>query len=303
MTSQQNPACARGECEGAIALLEQSVQRQPHNYTLHYNLGVCYGGLCRSHPLVHPNTAAAYLRQALRLAPEPAGVRAAILDQLAGTLLQVPGEAALREAIAHHLEAAGLYRTLGMGADWSRTEYNLGNSCCELSESTGEEHWNEAIAHYLASLEVQPGEKNPDRDMAAMINLGTAYRRVHNLAGSVRCYRRALRFPAARSNPEKRATLENNLGNAILSLPEPDQRTGARNARRALRHFDRALRDSRGRALAIAHYNRAQAYLRLHSPQALACLQSAEAAFHSCGDDRYRQLVRAQLQSLQQTPE
>ena len=303
MTSEQNPACARGDCEGPIALLEQSVQRQPHNYALHYNLGVCYGGLCRSHPLVHPDTAAAYLRQALRLAPAPAAVRAAILDQLAGTLLQVPGETALREAIGHHLEAAGLYRSLGMAADWSRTEYNLGNSCCELSESTGEEHWTEAIAHYLTSLEVQRREKNPDRDMAVLINLGTAYRRVHNPGGSVQCYRRALRFPAARSNPEKRATLENNLGNAILSLPEPDPRTGARNARRALRHFDRALRDSRGRALAIAQYNRAQAYLRLHSPRALACLQSAEAAFESCGDDRYMQLVQSQLQSLGRTLE
>ena len=303
MTSEQNPACACGDCEGSIALLEQFVQRQPHNYALHYNLGVCYGGLCRSHPLVHPDTATAYLRQALRLAPAPAGVRAAILDQLAGTLLHVPGETALREAIDRHLEAAGLYRTLGMAADWSRTEYNLGNSCCELSESSGEEHWSEAIAHYLTSLEIEPREKNPERDMAVLINLGTAYRRVHNPGGSVQCYRRALRYPAARCNPEKRATLENNLGNAILSLPEPDQRTGARNARRALRHFDRALRASRGRTLAIAHYNRAQAYLRLNPRQALACLQSAEAAFQSCGDSRYMQLVQAQLQSLRRTPE
>jgi len=301
MTSEQNPACARGDCPGSIALLEQSLQRQPHNYALHYNLGVCYGGLCRSHALVHPDTAAAYLRQALRLAPAPAAVRAAILDQLAETLLQVSGESALREAIDHHREAAGLYRTMGMAADWSRTEYNLGNSCCELSESTAEEHWSEAIAHYLTCLEVQPREKSPERHLAVLINLGTAYRRAHDLDRSIQCYRRALRFQAARSNPEKRATLENNLGNTILSLPEPDQSTGARNARRALRHFNRALRDSRGRALAIAQYNRAQAYLRLNSPRALACLQSAGAAFQSCGDDRYRQLVESQLQSLRRT--
>jgi tetratricopeptide (TPR) repeat protein len=298
MASAQNPACALGDCEASIAMLEESVCRQPHNYTLHYKLGVCYGGLCRNHPLVHPETAAAYLRQALRLVPKPTGVRAAILDQLAGTLLHMPGETALREAIDHHLEAAGLYRALGMAGDWSRTEYNLGNSCCDLSERTGEEHWREAIAHYLTSLEIQTWEKDANRDMAVLINLGTAYRRTGNLDRCIQCYRRALRFHAARSNPEKRASLENNLGNAILSLPEPDEKTAARNARRALRHFDRALRDSRGRALAIAQYNRAQACLRLNPDQAVECLQSAEAAFHSCGDDRYTQLVQSQLQSI-----
>ncbi|MDR3698282.1 MAG: hypothetical protein P4L56_01525 [Candidatus Sulfopaludibacter sp.] len=298
MSSAQNPACALGDCEASIAVLEQSVCRQPHNYALHYKLGVCYGGLCRSHPLVHPDTAAAYLRQALRLVPEPTGVRAAILDQLAGTLLRIPGDTALREAIDCHLEAARLYRTLGMAEDWSRTEYNLGNSCCDLSERTAEEHWREAIAHYLTSLEIQTREKHAARDAAVLINLGTAYRRVHNLDLCINCYRRALRFQATRSNPEKRATLENNLGNAILSLPEPDERTAARNARRALRHFDRALRDSRGRALAIAQYNRAQAYLRLDPRQAVECLQSAEAAFQSCGDDRCTQLVHSQLQLI-----
>jgi hypothetical protein len=80
-------------------------------------------------------------------------------------------------------------------------------------------------------------------------------------------------------------------------------------ARRALRHFDRALRiqsrDKSSRAYGITQYNRAQAHCRLTqvSPGgkpkvAVTCLEEALAAFQSCGDDRYLRLVRAQLDRI-----
>ena len=102
---------------------------------------------------------------------------------------------------------------------------------------------------------------------------------------------------------------QNNLGNAYLSLPETDEKTIARNARRALHHFDRALRiqcrDKSSRAYGITQYNRAQAHYRLAQTSpggnpkvAVTCLEEALAAFQSCGEDRYTQLVRAQLERI-----
>ncbi len=289
------PECATGKCPAAIDRLEALICRRPHDYTAHYQLGVCYAGLCRKHPLVSPALAAAYLRHSLTLAGEQWGARAAILDQLGHTLLQLSDDAGLREAIARHSEAAALYQTLGLAEEASRAEYNLGNSCCELSEATGEDHWREAILHYRAAL------ASRSRRAAVLTNMATAYRHVNDLANCIRCYRQALATRTVRENPDKRVALENNLGNAFLSLPDADEKLAARNARRALRHFDRALnlsQDSHGRLFGITQYNRAQAYLRLEPRMACGCLQAAEAAFQSCGDRTYSKLIRIQLESL-----
>jgi len=312
-------ACAYGDCEQAIGLFERAVGLEPYDFRLHYRLGMCYGGCCRLHALVHPDMAVAYLRPALRLVgATPGRARAAIADQLGDTLCHggtAPRAAALRTAVACHAEAAEIYQSLGMADDWGRTQFNLGNSCCELSEITGESHWQEAVFHYEESLRVRTREKDPERHAAVLENLGSAYHRLsdHGTGGNVRksieCYRRALRIYAPATQADKIAALENNLGNAYLSLPQTDEKTKARNARRAIRHFDRALsfrcRDRSRRAYGITEYNRAQAHYRLaqtlpdgNPTVAVTGLEEAFAAFQSCGEQGYTQLVRAQLERI-----
>lgn len=311
-------ACAAGECETYISLLENAVRQQPHDYRLHYRLGLCYGGRCRPHPLVRPGMAVPYLRQALRLiGPDACRLRATIVDQLGNTLMDGGGEprdAALRAAMDCHREAAGIYQALGMMDDWARLQFNLGNSCCELSETTGEDHWQQAISHYKNSLQVRTREKDPERYAAVLENLGTAYRRFpaqddRHIKESIQCYRRALAVCVRSTHPEQNAALQNNLGNAFLSLPESDERVATRNAARALRHFERALCLQSGNTLsrefAITQYNCAQAHFRLaryspaiHLRLAAGCLEAAATAFQACGEARYTQLVRAQLDRI-----
>jgi tetratricopeptide (TPR) repeat protein len=312
-------ACAAGRCPEAIDLLEQAVRSQPSNFRLHHALGVCYSGSCCTHALTHPDIAAQYLRHALELlGAEPRLTRAAILDALGNTLRHsrgLPAASALEASIDCHRAAAEIYQSLGMADDWGRTQFNLGNSCCDLSEITGEDHWQEAVAHYQESLRVRTLEKDPERHAAVLENLGSAFRRLpcggngNNVRKSIQCYRRALRIYAPATHPGKSAALQSNLGNAYLSLPDTDQSSKERNTRRALRHFGCALRvqsqDKGSRAYGITQYNRAQAYYRLAQASpggnpkvALKCLEEAFAAFQSCGEDRYTQLVRAQLERL-----
>jgi tetratricopeptide (TPR) repeat protein len=315
-------ACAGEECETSIGLLEEAVRRRPGDYRLHYRLGLCYGGSCRTHPLVRPGMAVPYLREALRLiGPGPGRLRADILDQLGNTLAEggsEPREAALRAAIDCHHEAAEIYRDLGRMDDWARLQFNLGNFCCELSETAEEDHWQEAISRYESSLQVRTREKDPERYAAVLENLGTAYRRFPDPHGSdagrhvkmsIRCYRRALAVYVRSTYPEQHAALQNNLGNAFLSLPETGERMAGRNAARALHHFERALGvqswNTRGRTFAITQYNCAQAHFRLarfrpaiNMKLAAGFLEAAAAAFHACGEDRYTQIARAQLDRI-----
>ena len=274
-------ACTEGRCEEAIELLERALLAEPDNFELLYRLGVCYGGGCR-HPLTRPDMAIPYLRRALRLAPE--GSRAAVLDALGNTLIEsreAPREAALREAVECHCEAAAIYRAQGDLEDWARVEFNLGNFCCELSD------WQAAVSHYRQSLAVRTRAKDPARHAAVLENLGTAYRHLataEDIKKSISCYRRAL-WDFRPGQPSRNASVENNLGNAFLSLPG----AAARNARRALVHFERALRilgdDKTCRTWAITQYNRAHAYLRLgRNEAAAACLRESSAAFRACGD-------------------
>ena len=115
------------------------------------------------------------------LAPDRGRFRAAVVDQLGNTLCHsgsTPRAVALRAAIECHIEAAEIYQSLGMADDWGRTQFNLGNSCCDLSEITGEDHWQEAVFHYEESLRVRTREKDPERHAAVLENLGSAYRRL-----------------------------------------------------------------------------------------------------------------------------
>jgi len=220
--------------------------------------------------------AVAYLRQALRLMGADTGrARAAVLDELGNALIRgadAPRETALGDAIDSHRDAAQLYESLGQADDCARLHFNLANSCCELSDLTGTDHWQEAVLHYERSLRVRTRLADPERYAATLENLGTAYRRLpaadgSNVQNSIKCYRRAMHIYAAAAYPDKNASLHNNLGNAFLPLPGADAGLITRNARRALRHFDRALRiqstDGSSRAYGITQYNRAQAYLRL----------------------------------------
>jgi len=259
-------ACAAGKCEESINLLERAVQSRPSDFRLHYRLGQCYSGCCRPHPLVHPDMAVPFLRQALRLLGSDTGVaRAAVLEQLGNTLIE---RVELPAAIDCHLAAAEIYRSLDMLEDWARVEFNLGNSYCELSEATAEDYWQEAISDYEKSLQVRTLKKDPGKHAAILENLGTAFRHLPGQeAKSIQCYRRALRIYTPAANAGKCAALHNNLGNAFLALPATEAEAISRNARRALRHFDRALDllsdQPQISAYGIAQHNRGQAQKRM----------------------------------------
>jgi len=320
LVGRAGQACAGRHCEEAIDLLECAVRAQPGDLSLHYSLGLCYSGACGvSHPLICPDLAIPYLRRALGFAGKDAAIaRAAILDALGTALVRsrdVPRAAAAGTAVECFREAARIYEKCARPDDWARTLFNLGNTLCDLAEFTGEDRWREAVSCYEESLRVRTREKDPERYAATLENLGSAYRRLPgggaggNVRKSIRCYQRALRIYAPATHPDQSAALQNNLGNAYLSLPNPDEKTIARNARRALLHFDRALRiqcrDKRNRAYGITQYNRAQAYCRLAqaspggtSRVAVACLEEACAVFQSCGEDRYMQLARARLEQI-----
>lgn len=263
-------ACAEDRCEEAIGLFERMAWEQSGNYNLYFKLGLCHSGGCRRHALTSADIAVTYLRQALRLLGPGEGVaRAAILDALGNALAGIQGEArpeALREAIVVQNEAAEIYRASGEADAWARAHFNLGNSYCELAEAAGEEHWGEAISHYEQALRVRTREKDPVRHAAVLENLGSAWRRL-DARRSIHCYRLALQIYQRIADPARHAALENNLGNAYLSLPATDPLTARRNAARALRHFDRALRlqvqDPPNGAYAATQGNREQAYSRL----------------------------------------
>ncbi|HUB77487.1 MAG TPA: hypothetical protein VMB03_01755 [Bryobacteraceae bacterium] len=300
-------ACAAERCVEAIEAIEQAVAFQPGDFRLFFRLGVCYSGCCRPHALVHPELSVPYLRQALRLVGSDAGhARAAVLDQLGNALLQrarTEGAESLRDAIETHLAAAEAFRSLGQIDDWARVQFNIGNSYCNLSETTGENHWRRAVEAYEKTLLVRTRSRDPERCAAALENLGTAWRQAGDARKSIQCLHRALRISVLLGSTPKCADLHNNLGNAFLSLPAMT----ARNALRALRHFDRALnlqaQDAFSRAYGITQYNCAQAHIRLARlsgagdfQPALKCLHEASRAFHSCGEQRFDQLIRTQLE-------
>ncbi len=296
-------ACAAGRCREAIEALEEEIRHRPASVSAYYTLGLCYSGGCRAHEWTHAGIAAQYLGQALKLLGERGGMaRASILDALGSALAAGREPSALRAAIERHLEAAAIYQGQGREDDWARLQFNIGNSLCALSEITGEDHWQEAVARYENALAIRTREKDELRHAAVLENLGSAYRFAGNIRKAIDCYHCALRICRRAVQPARRAAIENNLGNAFLSLPSTDRRADARNARRALHHLDRALRLRRqeqgSREYGITQYNRAQAFLRLDGyglDAVVTCLEAAAAAFRACGEGRYLEWIDRQL--------
>jgi tetratricopeptide (TPR) repeat protein len=304
--------CAAHACESAIEHLESALTTQPGNAELSYQIGICYSGSCRQHRLVSMPLAIAYLERAVSLVEHHAApaVRARYLDSL-GSASRSDGRPG--EALSPLMEAAALYRQVNAVDDWARTEYNLGNVCCDLAEGGQSPMWNEAVQHYLASLQVRTEESNPLRFAATMQNLGTAYRQLTtgdpstNVQYALRCSWTALRIYRHRGRGDKCADVHNNIANAYLSLPEA-QRPDCRSIRRALQHYLHALevrtRTDRPHDYAVTQFNRGQGYLRLAkcepetARRAWSCFQEALNAFLSTGDLSGAANARKQIEIL-----
>lgn len=308
--------CAQQACESAIEQLESALTLQPGNAELSHQLGICYSGSCRLHRLVSLPLAIEYLKHAVSLVGHhaPQGVRARYLDSLGNALRS---QHQFGEALSPLTEAGSLYKQLNAVDDWARTEFNLGNVCCDLAEAGQCPMWNEAVQHFLVSLHVRTEESDPLRFAATMQNLGTAYRHLvdnspKNAANVLRCYRTALRIYRRNGRSDKCADVHNNLANAYLTLPEP-QPSSCRNVRRALRHYLLALevrtRTDKPHDYAVTQFNCGQAYLRLarcdpaSTRQAAVCFQEAFDAFVASGDLDGAGHVRKQAHSLSATPD
>ncbi len=309
--------CTSHQCEKAIAAMEQLLVSNPAAAAIHYQLGICYSGACRSHSLIIPDFAIEHFRSALRHAgPSAAPVkRAQILDALGNAYTYsraIAPKARVLAAIECARRAADLYLAAGRLDDWARAENNLGLSNCELAEKGLPEKWKDAIDHFENALCIRRREREPEQYAATLQNLGTAYRalpegdRAGNIRKAIGCYRCALQIYSARIFPLENAGLHNNLGNAFLTLPGMSQPAKNRHIRLALRHFERALK-TRTRAdhpcdYAETQLNRGQALLALkdgneqsHSKQAMACFQEAALCFHKCGNDANAAVAQQRL--------
>lgn len=304
--------CARHHCEAAISALESAFAQQPCNAALSHQIGLCYSGSCRRHSQVSLPLAIAYFERALQLTGTggPAGLRASCLDSL-GNARHAHGQ--LAAALPLLEEAARLYESLGLSEDWARTEFNLGNLCCELAPAAAS-LWRKAVRHYRRALRVRTEKLDPVHFAATAQNLATAFRampagdRLVNLRKAIRLYATAFRIYVAARLPAKCADLHNNLGNLYLSLPSPPA-APCKNIRRALRHYARAL-ESRTRSqhpgdYAVTQLNRGYGYLMLAACDATANLQPAARCFHEalsaflqCGDAAHAEIARHRLDSL-----
>ncbi|MBK7927618.1 MAG: hypothetical protein IPJ98_09020 [Bryobacterales bacterium] len=305
--------CCAQQCEDAISSLEAAFAEQPCNAELCHQIGICYSGACRRHSLVNLPMAAAYFERALALAEARGSraVRAKYLDSL-GNARRAGHRAA--EALPVLAEALRIYRDLGLEEDWARTEYNLGNVCCELAGAGDSSQWEQAVQHYVNALHVRTERDDLVRFAATVQNLGTAYRelpsgdRRDNLRHAIGCYSAAFRACVALHLGGRCADLHNNLGNAFLHLPD-SQEAPCKNVRRALRHYARALRfrskDNRPHDYAVTQFNRGQGYLLLAFCESVPSLRRASQCFHealdgflSSGDDQNAQLVSRRLEAL-----
>ncbi len=286
--------CTEERCEQAVELLEEAVRIQPGNPGLYYRLGACQSGGCRPHAAANSQLAIEYLRHALSLSGDPSAsaLRARVLDTL-GNLYGRNGR--IKEAAECHAGAATLYRGRGELEDWARAEFNLGNACCEL------EKWADAISHYEHALEVRTRECQPARYAATLENLGTAWRqlpsgdREANVLQALDCYRRALHVYTAAVFPAQNAGLHNNIGAAWLTLE------GERNARRALRHLNRALAllAPSGLSYAATQFNRGQALLRLGDRAGAAgSFREAWACWTTCNQTRQAEMALRELERM-----
>ena len=292
--------CREHQCEACIATLVEAVPAEPHNCAIHFQLGICCGGTCRVHLQTSPEIALTYLRLALTLVnpSEQMKERAQILSAMGNTWLisgQESHAVRLQAAISCFKDAARTYLGFGNLEAWAREEYNLGNSYCELPEETTPGKWEEAISHYQSALQIRTKERDRIRFAATQENLGTAYRglsagdKAVNVRRAIICYRQALRVFTPSEFPTQNAALHNNLGNAYASFPSGDFAERGKNMRRALRHFDRALR-IRNRVsfpcdYAVTQFNRGGTFLRLalDAPHPQQYLRSAQFCFREAG--------------------
>lgn len=305
--------CAGHRCEEAIPLLEDALRSRPMDAELCYQLGSCYTGACRNHRLVSPPLAVAYFERALRIVGTRAAEAVRLRYQEAlGAAFRADGQLTKSKEI---LEAVARGWAANGGREESaRTEYNLGNLCCDLAEAGEPDHWTSAIAHYQKSLQLRREYADPLRFAATMQNLGTAYRECpvgeasERIRCAIRCYCSAFRVYARASRTEKLAGVHNNLGNAYLELCSHREQP-CRNVRRALRHFDAALRrhskQVRPCEYAVTQFNRAQGYLMLTECDAgdavytaVRCFEEALEGFRQCGDSGHAKLVERLLQGL-----
>jgi tetratricopeptide (TPR) repeat protein len=286
MSTTSTPKCGAEGCEKMIAALQQALDGSPDDLTLRYQLGICYSGVCRPHSLTSPEIALHHLRGTAGRTGEDSLFRARIIALRGVTYTRcstLPVDARLSAAIQCYQEAAAIYYAQSRFADWARMQFNLGNAWCDVREDRHLDKWENAISHYEQALFFRTKEADPHGFAATLENLGSAYRerkqgdKSTNVRQAIHCYRRAAQVYRIGSAPGQWAALHNNLGNAYLSLPATDRKLETSLARKAIRHFDLALRV---RTVAhssldygITQLNRAQAYLRLgmaDSPAALA---------------------------------
>ena len=305
--------CDAESCEKRISELQRALENDPDDQALHYQLGICRSGLCKSHSLVSADLAREHLQLAIKTQPETEGIRqrASMLNLLAITYLRssmLPEKARLLGAIDCHKKAAVLYREERDFREWARMQFNLGNAWCAIPEDDYPDKWDYAIHYYNQALLFRDGHSSADECAATLQNLGTAYRsrlrgdKSNNIKKAIRCYRRALRYWRASVEPEHWAALQNNLGNAYLSLPSVDQATPCLRARQAICHFDLALRirtELRNPVdYAVTRLNRAQACLLLGEScsrswlrEAQNCLRDVRATFLRNGIKEGEELI------------
>jgi tetratricopeptide (TPR) repeat protein len=294
MSAMTTIRCGTEGCEKQIAALQQELASDAGSLALHYQLGLCYSGLCRPHSLISPEAALEHLRwsatESARAGDEL--FRAKVLTLLGITYMRatsLPRNARLRAAMQCQEEAAKLYFSQSRFDAWARLQFNLGNTWCEISEHDYPDKWEQAIAHYERALMFRTEETDAHGFAVTMENLGSAYRerkqgdKAANVRKAIRCYRRAARVCGMDAAPGLWAGLQNNLGNAYLSLPARGPAAETALARRAILHFDLALRVrtlERSRLdYGITQLNRGQAYLRLGLAESAAELAESARAF------------------------
>lgn len=320
--------CREHACEACMATLLEELPREPNNYAIALQLGVCCSGGCRVHLQTSAEIALTYLRHALTLVDpsQQPKERAQILSAMGNTWLisgQQSPAVRLQAAISCFKQAAQTYRSVGEMEAWAREEFNLGNSYCELSEGATPGKWEEAVSHYQNALQIRTKKRDPVCYAATQENLGTAYRELPsgdkavNVRKAILCYRQALQVFTVSDFPPQNAALHNNLGNAYASIPSIDATESRKNLRRALHHFDRALR-FRTRVsfscdYAVTRFNQGSTYLRLaredpsprrHWRSALVCFEEAGTGFAQVGQaaragaaEEQARRVRAHLRS------
>ncbi len=269
--------CSQQECEAAIRALEGAAQLAPEDWWVQYQLGFCLAGGCRRHSLTDSDVALYHLQKALSLSPEQlkGRERASLLAAVGNTYLasrQLPLKARVTAAVECLEKAAAIYESEGHFNEWAREQYNLGNAWCEFPQDSFPDKWQHAIQHYTAALRVWTRDHDARRHAKTLQNLGTAYRelttgdRRRNVSQALSCYRQVLLI-YQKESPRENASVHNNIGTALLSLPATDPRRSGRYAQMALRHFERALRlldkEAFPKIYAITQFNCGQALLRL----------------------------------------